>query len=89
MYEVDEKDRVVTLQGIPQCSVGAPLPLIVANEGRIVLAYYKESINPSWNGTTVRILDQERSNEPIALIRLESFATCSVDQMMKPSVGTR
>lgn len=74
MYEVDEKDRVVTLEGIPQSSVGAPLPLIVANEGRPVLAYYMESTDPSWDGTTVRIVDQERSNEPIALIRLETFA---------------
>jgi hypothetical protein len=74
MYEVDEKDRVVTLESIPQSSVGAPLPLIVANEGRTILAYYMESTDPSWNGTTVRILDQERSNEPIALIRLATFA---------------
>jgi hypothetical protein len=74
MYQVDEKDHVVTLEGIPQSSVGAPLPLILANEGRIVLAYYMESTDPSWDGTTVRVVDQERSSEPIALIRLETFA---------------
>src|SRR5215469_2094854 len=74
MYEVDQKDQVVTLEGIPQSSVGAPLPLIVANEGRIVLAYYMDSTDPSWDGEIVCIVDQERSNEPIALVRLECFA---------------
>jgi len=38
MYEVDENDRVVTLEGIPQSSAGAPLPLILANEQRVVIA---------------------------------------------------
>jgi hypothetical protein len=73
MYEVDEKDRVVTLEGVPQSSVGAPLPLIIANEGRVVLAYYMESTEP-WDGTTVRVVDQEGSEEPIALVRLECAA---------------
>jgi len=75
MYEVDDKDRVVTLEGIPPSSVGAPLlPLIIANEHRVVLAYYIESTDPSWNGETVRIVDQELSNEPIALVRFQHIA---------------
>lgn len=74
MYEVDEKDRVVTLEGIPQSSVGAPLPLVIANEQRVVLAYYIETTDPSWDGKTVQILDQERSDEPIAIVRLDCLA---------------
>ena len=74
MYEVDDQDRVVMLEDIPQSSVGAPLPLIVANEQRVVLAYYVHSADPSWDGKTVRIVDQERSEEPIALVRLECTA---------------
>ena len=74
MYEVDEKDRVVTLEGVPQSSVGAPMPLIIANEQRVVLAYYVNSTHPSWDGETVRIVDQERSDEPIAIVRLDCFA---------------
>ena len=74
MYEVDDNDRVVTLEGIPQSSVGAPLPLIIANELRVVLAYYIDSTDASWNGETVRMVDQERSNESIALVRFQHIA---------------
>jgi hypothetical protein len=74
MYEVDGSDRVVTLEGIPQSSVGAPLPLILANEQRVVLAYYINTTDPSWDGQTVRILNQERSDEPIAIVRIDCFA---------------
>jgi hypothetical protein len=49
MDKVDEKDRILHAKGIPQSSVGAPLSLIVANEQRVVLAYYAESIDPSWD----------------------------------------
>jgi len=74
MYEVDENDRVVALEGVPQSSVGAPLPLILANDQRVVLAYYINTTDPSWDGKTVRILDQERSDEPIAIVRLDCIA---------------
>ena len=74
MYEVDEKDRVVALKGIPQSSIGAPLPLIIANEQRVVLAYYADSTDPGWDGQTARVVDQERSNEPIAIVRLDCVA---------------
>ena len=70
MYEVDEKDRVATLEGIPQSSVGAPIPLVIANEQRVVLAYYMDSTDPTWDGKTVRIVDEENSDEPIAIVRL-------------------
>lgn len=87
MYEVDEQDRVVTLEGIPQSSVGAPLPLMIANDSpawsrimspapcqRVVLAYYLDTADPSWDGQTVRVLDQEQSDEPIAIVRLDCIA---------------
>ena len=71
MYEVDEKDRVATLEGIPQSSVGAPLPLVIANEQRVVLAYYMNSTDRTWDGKTIRIVDEQSSDEPIALVRLD------------------
>ncbi len=76
MYEVDDKDQVVTLEGVPQSSIGAPLPMIIAKEGRVVLAYYMESTEP-FDGKTVRILDHKGSNEPIAIVRLECIAHMS------------
>jgi hypothetical protein len=39
MYEVDENDRVVALEGIPQSSVGAPEPVIISDERRVVPSF--------------------------------------------------
>ena len=39
MYHVDDKDIVVPLQGVPQSSVGAPRPIVIADEYVVVLAY--------------------------------------------------
>lgn len=72
MFEVDEKDRVVVLQDIPQSSVGAPEPVIIAKEGRVVLAYRVQS-SEIWDVETVRI-DDEQGKESIALVRLECRA---------------
>ena len=72
MYEVDENDRVVALEDIPQSSTGAPEPVIISDERRVVLAYRVQSAE-IWNRKTVRIEDQE-GKEPIALVRLESRA---------------
>jgi hypothetical protein len=54
MYEVDEKDRVLQLEGVPQSSIGAPLPLIISNEHLVILAYYMASTEP-WDGGTIRV----------------------------------
>jgi hypothetical protein len=39
MYEVRDNDRVVELTGLARPSAGAPLPVLVANEGSAVIAY--------------------------------------------------
>jgi hypothetical protein len=72
MYEVDAKDRVVPLEGVPQSSVGAPIPFVMADEHRVVLAYYLEVRSPEWDGSQVRLVDPTTSNEPIALVRFNS-----------------
>ncbi len=72
MYEVDERDEVEQLEDVPQSAIGAPIPLVIADEHRTVLAYYMENRSPEWDGSTVRILDAVTSNEPVALIRFEA-----------------
>jgi hypothetical protein len=67
MYEVDERDRVVPLEGVPRSSTGAPVPLVFADQSRVVLAYYMTPTRP-WTGTPT-IIDQFNSDEPIAIIR--------------------
>lgn len=44
MYEVDRHDKVVLLEGVPQSSVGAPLPVVVADEHRVFLIYLVQII---------------------------------------------
>lgn len=68
MYQVDEKDRVISLVGVPQSSIGAPMPFVMGDEFRVVVAYYMESREPDWDGTSVRIQDAVTSDEPIALV---------------------
>jgi hypothetical protein len=39
MYTVDGNDQVVELTDFPQQSAGAPMPLLLAQDGELVLAY--------------------------------------------------
>lgn len=69
MYVIDERDRVVPLDDVPQSSVGAPCPLVIQDELTSVVAYYVEAPDPDWTGETVRVVDPESSAEPAALVR--------------------
>jgi hypothetical protein len=72
MYEVDGRDRVTELVGVPQSSVGAPIPLVISDEHRVVLAYYVQEAEPDWDGTTARIVGPSGAGEPIAIVRFTS-----------------
>lgn len=43
MYSVDERDKVIEIRTVPKSSVGAPLPIILSDEDRILLAYIIEA----------------------------------------------
>jgi len=68
MYTVDDHDRVEELLDVPQSSVGAPLPAVVADEQHVFLAYLVEARDPNWNGQTVRIVAPESIDEIVALV---------------------
>jgi hypothetical protein len=70
MYSVDDLDRVVPITDLPKSSVGAPMPLVVANEHSVVLAYLLQDADPTWDGTSVRVLNHE-SAEPAAMVRFQ------------------
>jgi hypothetical protein len=82
MYEVDERDRVEPLEGVPQSSVGAPIPFLMADEHRVVLAYYMQVREPGWDGSTVRVVGPTDGEEPVALVRLNG---CSVHMFGPPN----
>jgi hypothetical protein len=70
MYEVDARDQVVELDDVPQSSVGAPLPVVVADEGTLQLAYYASVPDPDWDGTYVREIDLSTA-DPVILVQFD------------------
>ena len=73
MYNIDEKDRVVEIEGIPQSSIGAPIPFIMSDESKVILAYYLEEKPPDWDGTSVRMVGLSTNDEPIALVQFDRY----------------
>lgn len=43
MYQIDKKDKVIELHELPQSSVGAPIPILLADEHTAVVAYYMQN----------------------------------------------
>jgi hypothetical protein len=68
MYSVTHQDRPRELAELPQSSVGAPCPMLVAGEHSLRLAYYLEDVPPGWDGTTVRVVSEDAAEEPCALV---------------------
>jgi hypothetical protein len=58
MYIVDKKDKVISLENIPQSSVGAPCPVVLSDEHTTVVAYYTEEAD----------IDYDSELEPMAMI---------------------
>ena len=68
MYEVDRHDSVVELDGVPQSSPGAPMPVVVASE-RVLQVAYLVHAEPDWNDPSS--IDDLEGPEPCALVRFE------------------
>lgn len=73
MYLIDERDNVVPLLDVPQSSVGAPLPIVLSDEHRVLLAYILQENTSDWDGTTIRVVDLESSGEPLALVEFSLY----------------
>ena len=67
MYTSDGKDHVINLCDIPQSAVGAPLPVVTADEHQAAVAFYRQETPTDWDGTTVRVVDYT-SDEPWAIV---------------------
>ena len=39
MYTTDGKDEVIALEDVPQCDAGVPWPIVIGDEGCLMLAY--------------------------------------------------
>ena len=51
MYLVDQLDTVIKLEAVPRPNSGAPCPIVIADEGRLVLSYW-EIDEPPYEPTT-------------------------------------
>src|SRR5688572_7068743 len=69
MYEVDEKDRIVSLDTLPQSSVGAPIPVILGVEFVVVVAYYVQESVPPWRGPEIRLAQPSPGDEKVGIVR--------------------
>jgi hypothetical protein len=74
MYQVDDKDAVECLADVPQSSVGAPIPVVLSDEAQLLLAYYLEERDPSWDGTTVRAVGPMSEGELIAIVEFQGYS---------------
>lgn len=72
MYEIDDKDEVIELKNVPQSSVGAPIPVVLAGEFDVLLTYYLQDTPKDWDGTRVRSVSADTEGEPVAVVRFES-----------------
>lgn len=82
MYEVGKKDKVVELKGVPQSSIGAPTPTLLASEHDLFLVYYLEDRPDDWDGTTVRVVGIDSEDETTAIIK---FSSCYAHMFGPPN----
>ncbi len=68
MYEIDKLDKVIHLSGVPQSSVGAPTPYVLAVEGVAVLAYMTRVVE-IWQMNREELAAKKDFRDEWALIR--------------------
>jgi hypothetical protein len=61
-------DTVLELKDLPQSSIGAPSPALLADEHSLWLAYYVEEPLSSWDGRSVQVVSPTTSTERCALV---------------------
>ena len=64
---------MLELESVPQPSVGAPLPIVLSDEHKVLLAYIVEDKPPDRDGSYVRVADPSTTGEPLALIEFSSY----------------
>jgi hypothetical protein len=66
MYSVDERDRVIELEDVPQSCVGAPMPVVLSDEHRVLLGYVIQDTGSADDG--------DDSHEQFAIIDLAVYS---------------
>jgi hypothetical protein len=77
MYPVDQQDTLIELKGVPQSDVGAPSPLVMSNEHRLLLAYLIQEKPFKLDGRVLTDRDLAGLFEQMALIEFERYRAYS------------
>ncbi len=71
MYTPNGNDIVKEIHDLPQSSIGAPCPLVIASEHQVAICYYLENKSEDWDGSYIKMVDQTTSSEPLAIIEFK------------------
>ena len=71
MFAWKSPEQVITLEGFPQSSPGAPCPALFATEHSLAVVFHLYTPNPNWDGTSVRVIDVNSESEPIAVVTFD------------------
>jgi hypothetical protein len=71
VYEVDSLDLVVELHDAPRPDIGAPLPVLLCDEHRLLLAYLVSEPDPAWDGSYVTMVSPESEGMAVACVRFK------------------
>ena len=72
MYSVDGQDTLEAVRDLPACDIGAPLPAIVAVEGRLFLAYIANEPDPNWDGSYTTMITPRTEDQLIAVVEFKN-----------------
>ena len=82
MYNATGSDKVAPLDGIPQSSVGAPIPIVLAGEHDVCVAYYVEGLPEGSNHEALRAVGTDSEGEAVAIVR---FSSCYAHSLGPPN----
>lgn len=68
------EEYAVPLEGLPPSDAGAPLPHLLADGHRVLLAYYVAEHDPHWDGTYITMIDPAENRD--ALLAVVKFEGC-------------
>jgi hypothetical protein len=71
MFGFPPKEKLQRLTDLPQSSVGAPCPLVFATEHALYVTFYLNDVDPTWDGTTVKVVGPHTTNEPSIIVKFD------------------
>lgn len=82
MYRVGPHDQILSLQKIPPSSIGAPAPMILADEHKLVVVYYTQSEASIYETGPARLTDPNETADEVALV---TFHQCYAKMFGPPN----